>query len=218
MVDLRVALGVPFGSNADDNRTEVFKYTQNIMKDIYPWIRMDHTAAWTDGKFNRSQARNTLVFYLNHCDVVVLCDADTYPEKAPLAEAVNAAYAEGGFHFPADVVQPMKRFGKKGFTYGPSAGGCWVFRPEEWWECGGMDERLGGWGTDDRSFLECIRVFSSKTFHPGTLTTMWHSRDDCRPDQIQSEILRNEYLDKSRSEIEQNLIARGFYGWEPSWL
>lgn len=146
------------------------------MKGLYPWA-----FTWTSHgdiavDFNRAQARNIGVRWASQtkCDVIVICDADSYTERTPLREAIEEAYEDKKVHFPFTMVHQLDRVGRVTHAY-RSSGGCWVTRPDVWQELGGMDER-GGWSVDDRSFLEVMKTFGAgPVHHPGFLTCLWHA-------------------------------------------
>lgn len=177
---MKVGLGIPFGSD-DNSRRSAADHVHKILLKLYPWANARWFEAWNpDRSFNRARARNTAVDELTRgsCDVIVLCDADSYPQAQPLKEAIWNAWASETVHFPFDKVNVLKQDGTINYSYGRSAGGCWVFRPEVWYALGGMDERLG-WSGDDRTFLVQINTLSperSAVYHSGTLTSLWHAR------------------------------------------
>lgn len=213
---MRAGLGIPY-YDSDGSRASAFVETLSALELMYGWSDQFISDGGGTLPFNRAKARNEIVRELQDCDVIVLCDADSIPQGHVLKQAVGAAYFRGGMHFPFDVVQALDKGNQTAYSYGPSAGGCWVFQPQTWWNCGGMDERLGGWGTDDRAFLECVNAFTYKEHHPGILQTLWHSRAGCKPVKEQQQILQDEYLGKSKAQISANIRERGLYGEEPSW-
>lgn len=126
--------------------------------------------------FNRGRARNLAMsaFQDFETDVGVILDADSIPERDPLIRAILGAANEGGIHFPHTAVSQLNKLGTEAFRYGPSAGGCWVARPENWFGIGGMEER-GGYSVDDRTFLEQMKAWNAGPhYHEGILTCLWH--------------------------------------------
>lgn len=177
---MRVRLAFPFAS-VSPSRIAAFRQVQKTMEEVYPWDSMKVHAVGGlkgDGKFNRGASRNRAVRQaaLDSIDVLVLCDADTYPQARPLYQAIQAAYEAGGIHFPHNQVDYLSQNGR-GQLRPTSAGGCWIFRPHVWADCGWMEER-GGWSVDDRTFLEQMRTFGlGPHYHPGILTALWHAPD-----------------------------------------
>lgn len=175
---MRVSLGIPFSSD-DPSREAVFGRVLDELINLSDWCDWASVGVNRRGTFNRGATRNELVTVLDlSCEpeVIVLCDADSVPERDPLMRAVLGAAHDGMVHFPFTTVNQLAEDGTVAYAYGPSAGGCWVFRSETWWDLGGMDER-GGWSLDDRSFLVQMKTFDKgPVFHPGVLTCHWHHR------------------------------------------
>lgn len=190
---MKVCLGIPFASE-EPSRVAARDVVRPLLEDMYPWDDVQEFAnfgAELNGgpSFNRGASRNSAVRYFSDADVVVLCDADSYPEPEPLENAISAAYRFGLVHFPFDIVNVLAPSGAVAYTYGPSQGGCWVFRPETWWQAGGMEERLSGWGQEDRIFLITNQTLVGQPiFHPGNLYCVYHDRSDSVFDPRDAEI------------------------------
>ena len=142
--------------------------------------------------FNRAATRNLAVEWAGSrgADVVVLNDADSIPEQGPLWEAIETAQ-DGLIHFPFDIVWYLQYKATMWLKVGhnlaqlrsriidkcESEGGVWVCTPEAWFKAGGMDDRLNGWGCDDRSFLAASRtLLGMPVKHQGVLCCLWHDR------------------------------------------
>lgn len=197
---MKVALVVPF-HDSDGSRTEAFMKTWRILVALYPWDYLGKFHGMEPGmKFNRSRARNTGVRALDKADVVVVCDADSYPEKTPLREAIEGAFEDQKVHFPMTRIHQLNKNGHVGYYYGPSAGGCWVTTPDTWWNLGGQDER-GGYSADDRPMLEVMEAFNlGPVYHPGVLRCLWHA-GETRTVPAETTKLVKEYLDLCRDPV-----------------
>lgn len=196
---MRVALAIPY-SSVEPSRVQAYLKMTEVMRDIYPWDSVNTFGVGFDGEFRRGASRNRAMHKLwgRGFDVVVLCDADSYPERDALTEAIEDAYEDERIHFPHDRVQPIGKRGEFLRTYGPSAGGCWVSCPEAWFDVGGMEER-GGWSVDDRTFLEQIEALRrGPVYHKGKLTCLWHAVTE-RKVPPEDKALIQEYLNLHRS-------------------
>lgn len=192
---MKVSLGVPFRSS-NPSRISAHDKAWNFRLNLYPWHRAAIFAGDPEGSFNRAAVRNEIADRFSDADVLVICDSDSLPEAMPLWQAIEAAKIDGKVHFPFDIVRVLDPEDHEAYTYGPSAGGCYVLRPDVWRRLGGMDERLGSWGTDDRSFLVAIDTFIGRpVHHSGALTCFWHERDEeTVSDPSALKILTEEYL------------------------
>lgn len=207
---LRVALGIPFRS-AEPTRISAFQKTMRELQGLYPWSTV---VAGTDGRdhgdFNRGRARNMLVETLHGADVIVLCDADSIPQISGLSSAVTSAHLAGGMHFPFKTVLDLGPTGQPLRTYGPSAGGCYVFKPETWALLRGQDER-GGYSLDDRAMLVAVNtLLGGPVYHDGVLTCLWHKRGpETRPSAYTQGLIK-EYLalEGDRDQLVQLLDRR----------
>lgn len=193
---VKVGLGIPFRSD-NLSRKRALSHNLQTLPCLYDWHAYAVMSDGEIGPFNRAKARNNIVRALGpYVDVLVVCDADSYPSIGPLDRAIQEAYDVGGIHFPFDQVDMLDQFGHIKHSYGPSAGGCWIFKPIDWWALGGMDERLGSWGTDDRAFQFCAQqLFGGVRQWPGVLTCLWHERDAATklvPEHVR--ILEDEYF------------------------
>lgn len=188
---MKVMLGFPW--RCTDDRYMAYEITTSLMSSRY-----DFSAVFTvdsgHKRFNRCASRNLIVQLAekNGADVVVINDADSvveYPET--LNEAILCAYADGLMHFPFDEAWYVEHKGMIRVRDGQnsyqirsriidkceSEGGVWVCRPDTWWRAGGQDERLNGWGCDDRAFLAASRTLvGDPVKHHGILYCLPHYR------------------------------------------
>jgi hypothetical protein len=118
-----------------------------------------------DEIFNLSRCRNLGVTAVGDPnEVVVINDADTIPELAPLLEAVAAAATSGLVHLPYDRYHWLGATGTTQLFAGTPAvechfelvhgarSGVYVTTPATWWAHGGQDEQFRGWGFEDSAW------------------------------------------------------------------
>lgn len=142
--------------------------------------------------FSRAGSRNHGVRLAQDagCDVVVICDADTLPERGPLLAAVDGAH-DGRLHLPYTRYRSLTRRGLAQYRRGDplmdcevdhdhegATGGVIVIRVDAWWRAGGMDERFQGWGHEDAAFrLAADTLLGPTVRHPGAIHHLWHARE-----------------------------------------
>lgn len=188
---LKVVLGIPWRPTED--RIRPYEFCRPRLQQMYPWAQVLEGDSGHQ-PFRRGATRNLLVHEAGvlGADVVVLCDADSLPDPRPLADAIEMAYRDGKMHFPFHQAWYMEQKAYQrielGQTYEqlrsriidkcPSQGGCWIMRPDVWWEAGGMDDRIAGWGSEDRAFLAaCNTILGPPVIHTGVLLCMPHLQD-----------------------------------------
>lgn len=184
---MKVGLGIPMWGD-DPDRLRNFEYVFDHMAKMYPWQNV--IAGSPDYKQNRGAARNHLMRRMEDCDVVVLCDADTYPTLNGLMEAMMGARAKGGLHFAYDRFRAITRYGTELLLSGRvqhpghdlpleseclgSLGGVMAMTPTDWWNAGGSPE-LKGWGFEDVIFaVQARTLIRDNEWHTGTITHLWH--------------------------------------------
>ncbi len=97
--------------------------------------------------------------------VVVIGDADTIPERAPLLAAIRAAATSGVVHLPYDEYRWLGPAGTAEFLAGAdldtcaveqyvhtACSGIYVATPRNWARHGGQDEGFQGWGFEDAAW------------------------------------------------------------------
>lgn len=140
--------------------------------------------------FNRAASRNRGV---NQADagVVVICDADTIPDREPLLEAIEEAGRDGLLHLPYTQYRALSPAGTAAALSGTplaecaieitgddSQGGVLVMDAEAWNGAGGMDERFTGWGFEDTAFYMAARTLCGDVVrHEGNIHHLWHPSD-----------------------------------------
>jgi N-terminal domain of galactosyltransferase len=137
--------------------------------------------------FNRAASRNLGVRRADPDEIVVVCDADTLPEPAPLANAVASAYS-GRLHYPFTTCHYLTEAGTELVLQGQlpdsmriefsilgAQGGIFVMRAGAWLEVGGMDERFAGWGYEDNAWHTAVaRTIGQPIRHEGVAWHLWH--------------------------------------------
>jgi hypothetical protein len=141
--------------------------------------------------FSRAGSRNRGVRLAQDVGaaVVVLCDADTVPEREPLLAAIESAH-DGLLHLPYVHFRGLSQNGTRLFLGGTpgqacetelahdwATGGVWVITPEAWWRAGGMDERFIAYGFEDAAFrISADALLGPTVKHPGTIWHLWHEK------------------------------------------
>lgn len=140
--------------------------------------------------FSRAGSRNLGVRLAQEaeCDVVVLCDADTLPEREPLLASIVSAHESGRLVLPYTLFRGLSPNGTRSYLGGTppqacevelesewSTGGVMVITPTAWNRMGGMDERMTGWGAEDTAArVACDALLGPTVKHPGTIYHLWH--------------------------------------------
>lgn len=204
-------------------REHIFKQVAPIVSKMYPFSNVGVYDS-LHNLFSRSASRNMAVGENRSASVVVVCDADSIPIQDSLVQAIEGAYADRKLHIPFNLVKviPHGKFLRKPssyhrirphYTYGPSCGGVYVCTPETWFEVGGQEERVQGWGHEDQIFYSALLTFDKgPIYHPGTLYNVNHHRD-CSSMQIpENKDLVSRYLaaqgDPERFREVQNEYSR----------
>lgn len=118
-----------------------------------------------DETFALARVRNLAVAGLERPDdVIVISDADTFPEAAALRRAVRAARASGRVHLPYTAYHWLGPRGTAQFAAGIAPADCeyefvheacsgvYVTTRRTWETHGGQDERFRGWGFEDSAW------------------------------------------------------------------
>lgn len=139
-------------------------------------------------RFNRAASRNQAMTAFREFPVVMLCDADTFPEVKPVWTAIRQALSDQKVHRPFNWFRPLSRratrkllehdvHDKDDLDHHPNntaPGGVIIASPRTWWRAGGMDERFTGWGYEDTSFRLAARELTGIVTHSGTIWHLWH--------------------------------------------
>lgn len=98
-------------------------------------------------------------------DVVILNDADTIPQLAPLLFAIEWALRGDRVVLPYTQYRSLQERGSVQFLRGKpieqcdcfvvdgACSGVYVFKPQTWWSHYGQDERFRGWGFEDAAWF-----------------------------------------------------------------
>lgn len=181
----RVTVAIPYRGGQVD-RELAFDYTRDYLGKLLPTA--DHIVVDTDHKpFNRAAARNAAVRQAGS-GIVIVCDADSIPERDAIEAAIEAA-SDGCLHLPYTVFQGLSREhtlrvlmqdyplagGKVDLVSTWSVGGCIVIDHDAYFDAGGQDEGFVGWGGEDVAFFHaCETLLGPHTRHDGTLFGLWH--------------------------------------------
>jgi predicted glycosyltransferase involved in capsule biosynthesis len=124
-------------------------------------------------------------------DVVIMNDADTIPQISSLLETIEAASNDNLIHLPYMNARYLNEQSSEQYynnekliedcshTFHPypnADGGIWVFKPEVWWELGGMDEHFKQWGYEDRALHFAHHIIKGQPFvrHDGDIYSFNH--------------------------------------------
>lgn len=142
-----------------------------------------------DEIFNLARCRNLGVAEIDDPDeVVVISDADTFPESAPLRAAIAQAASSGLVHLPYTEYHWLGARGSAELLDGTAAPDCdfelvlgacsgvYVTTPRTWWSHGGQDERFRGWGFEDAAWFLAHGALlgAPPRRHPGRVFAMHH--------------------------------------------
>lgn len=117
-----------------------------------------------DDVFVLAACRNRAVASVPADEVVVIGDADTFPEVDALRAAVAAARTSGKVHLPYTEYHWLGREGTEQVRGGMrpedcvydlvvgACSGVYVTTPRTWAAHGGQDERFRGWGFEDAAW------------------------------------------------------------------
>lgn len=142
-----------------------------------------------DAIFNLARCRNVGVGAVSDPDVVVVVgDADTLPEEAPLRSAIEAAATSGRVHLPYTDYHWLGAAGTAELRAGGrpedcshelvrgACSGVYVTTPRSWWSHGGQDERFRGWGYEDAAWHLAHETLLGEPprRHPGRVYALHH--------------------------------------------
>jgi hypothetical protein len=180
--------------------------------------------------FSRAGSRNHGVRLAQDvgAEVVVLCDADTLPEREPLLAAIDGAH-DGLLHLPYRLFKGFSPKGTAAFLSGTpahqcgvelqtewSTGGVMVIRPDAWWRMGGSDERFRGWGFEDTATRVAADALLGPTVrHDGTIYHLWHptARNPASPLFKANEALMRRYAEAEGNPDAVRAIVAEFAPW-----
>lgn len=142
-----------------------------------------------DEIFNLARCRNLGIDSIEDAgQVVIINDADTIPQLAPLLQAVAAAEHSGLVHLPYTDYHWLGAAGTAQFDAGAPPADCdfelvrgacsgvYVTTPRSWWSHGGQDERFRGWGFEDAAWYVAHEtlLFEPPRRHAGAVYALHH--------------------------------------------
>lgn len=182
-----ITIVVPYRDSGCEHRNRSMNHVVDVLSGWYPDTEL-YIVDDSSDVFSRSGSRNCGVS-LAETEVVVLCDADTLPQKHALNNAIDGAASDGRLHLPYTLFRGLTERGtdqviEKGVdpidadlleTATHSIGGVWVIRKDSWESIGGMDERFRDWGYEDNALFEAANCLLGSTVrHHGSITHLWH--------------------------------------------
>lgn len=222
---MKVSLAIPYRGTTS-SRVAAYQRMLSQVVNLFPWDNVESYDSDPPEPFNRAAARNLAVRENANSDVVVICDADSIPEQRPLRNAIFSAKTVGQLNFPFDQVIYLTREGTRYINSrkieslpvlrraGSSQGGCFVCSPRVWWDFGGMDERLSGWGYEDRQMLICSNTLGGKPIiHEGKLYCLWHRKTPADVPKRDDSLVFMEYesLNGDSQRLREYIDKRGRY-------
>jgi hypothetical protein len=176
-----------------------------------------------DEIFNLSRCRNLGVTAVaNPAEVVIINDADTIPELAPLREALEAAATSGLVHLPYDRYHWLGPTGTAQLLAGTAPADCefelvhgarsgvYVTTPGTWWAHGGQDEQFRGWGFEDSAWYVAHETLLGEAprRHSGAVYALNHETQVRAGEQYDLNAMRmDRYLTAaSNAEAMRNLV------------
>lgn len=141
-----------------------------------------------DDVFVLSACRNEAVRSIPPGEVVVINDADTFPQVNVLRAAVEAARTSGRVHLPYTEYHWLGAEGTAQLQSGSAPEDCdfelvkgacsgvYVTTPRTWAAHGGQDERFRGWGFEDAAwYLAHSTLFGAPPVrHEGSVYALHH--------------------------------------------
>ena len=143
-----------------------------------------------DELFNLARCRNLgIAEVMDPDEVVVISDADTFPEPTALGAAILAAADSGLVHLPYSEYHWLGARGTEQLLEGTiptdcdyelvtgACSGVYVTTPRTWWAHGGQDERFRGWGFEDAAWYLAHESLLGEPprRHPGAVFAMHHA-------------------------------------------
>lgn len=143
-----------------------------------------------DDPFNLAAVRN-LAVRTSTTDVVVLADADTLPERAPLEDAIRLAADGHGTVLPYTEYRSLRADGsRQAYAYVPlprcnhltipgACSGVYVTTRDGWASHHGQDERFAGWGCEDAAWwITHTTLLGEPRRVPGRVFALTHDSQD----------------------------------------
>lgn len=173
---------------AQPSRVPAFDFVANWYRSHLGEIEIRAVDA-PDPIFNLAACRNIAMSSMEDpSEVVIISDADTFPQLQPLLAAVDAAATSGLVHLPYSEYHWLGEPGTAQLLSGTAPGDCefelvrgacsgvYVSTPETWFKHGGQDERFRGWGFEDAAWYLAHETLlgSPPARHEGRVFAMHH--------------------------------------------
>lgn len=170
-------------------RLDAFDRVVSWYRAALPGVTVE-TVDTGDTPFVLAACRNRAMSQAAPGEVVVVGDADTLPEAAPLREAIAAAASSPLVHLPYDEYRWLGRSGSADYAAGipladctveqyvdGACSGVYVATPEAWKSHGGQDEGFRGWGFEDAAwYLAHVTLLGSPPRrHHGRVYALHHA-------------------------------------------
>jgi hypothetical protein len=143
------------------------------------------------------------------CNVIVLNDADTFPQIGPLLESIQAAANDNKVHLPYNQYRFLYEDDTKKFLSGipleecdshildeDACSGVNVFSLSAWDSIGGGDEKFKGWGREDNAmnYVHTIVHGTPYVRHKGVAFSLYHQIQPGAKDPNHENLLNNTAL------------------------
>lgn len=170
------------------SRVEAFEAVQGWYRENLPEVEL-RTIDSDDEVFNLARCRNLAVASATDPNaVLILNDADTIPERAPLMAAIEAAAHSPLVQLPYTDYRWLGVEGTAELLAGTTVRGCafelvvgacsgiYVTTARTWWSHGGQDERFRGWGFEDAAWYVAHETLLGEPpqRHPGAVFALAH--------------------------------------------
>lgn len=188
--NINIGIVIPWRSKPD--RLKGFHAVVKWYEDNLPEAKIILSDA-KGNPFSLSGSRNDGVAKAEELgmDVVIINDADTFPEKDALMEAIFDCLNDGLVHLPYNKYKSLQIDGSKQFFRGlplsqceyfeiPGAcSGVYVCAPRTWWSHCGQDERFRGWGFEDAAWWSAHKTILGEEpiRHEGSVYALTHKSE-----------------------------------------
>lgn len=214
---MRAVVCIPYRDSGEESRRDAFWYVSEW------WRRLDLPVVVADSDkgepFNIAQARNRAaewaIAHYDSVEVLIFCDADTFPEWDRVLVAIYESRLVLGVIYPhdhywsldeqdtayrvnhkPDVALPTEADPLCYVANRTSVSGVVVCTVDSWRAIGGWDERFSAWGSEDVAFAIMARDVLGRALRmSGNVWHLWHRRDGYPT-------TRNEAHDRLRAEYE----------------
>ena len=223
--------GIVIAWRPQPSRVAPFEFVRNWYAKHYPDSKI-YLADKPGPFWNMSGSRNLGVRLAeaDGCDLVIISDADTFPDFDSLNEALEFAMNDNLIHNPYTKAFEYDKDSSDKILSGAdcrdlphrehtSTGGIYVCKPSSWWAVGGSDEKFVGWGYEDSAFALAHAVINKTDIvkHNGNIYMFNHERTEGieKPNEntINNFNLWRQYVDTRTPEKMLELIK--IESWKP---